>query len=239
MIAKALGFNNAECFDVIDACMSWLRAVSLIDSLFKTGKYKNALIVNAEFNMIEGGPLYPHNFCLAFEDQITYILPSFTIGEAATACLLVPKQSDNFHFNFHSKPELADLCTISLKGYEEFCHPENKIGKNGIMSFTSFGGELHINGQQEIHKVFNKNMKNVDIVFTHASSKSAWHSYGQKAGIAEKIYHIYQNTGNLVSASVPTAISLAIEENKLKRGDKVLCWVGSAGMSFGTMDFTF
>ena len=59
MMAKSLGIVRAECFDVIDACMSWTRAVSLVDSLFKTGQYRNAMVVNAEFNMTEGGRYFP------------------------------------------------------------------------------------------------------------------------------------------------------------------------------------
>ncbi|MES2770699.1 MAG: 3-oxoacyl-ACP synthase [Pseudomonadota bacterium] len=210
MIAKALGFKNAECFDVIDACMSWARAMSLVDSLFKTGKYKNAMIVNAEFNMTEGGPLYPDNFNLEAKHQLEYLMPSFTIGEAATASLLFPHKPENFKFHFHAKPDLSDLCTIPMNGYEGFCHPTEKIGKNGAMRFTSFGHDLHEHADLELPlSIKNLPIKKseIDIVFTHASSKTAWTGYGKKAGISEKIYHIYQNTGNLVSASVPAAIS--------------------------------
>jgi hypothetical protein len=78
MMASTLGFVNAECFDVVDACMSWTRAMSIIDSLFKSGQYRNAMIVNAEFNMLAGGPLYPGNFALKNKAQIEYTLPSFT-----------------------------------------------------------------------------------------------------------------------------------------------------------------
>jgi 3-oxoacyl-[acyl-carrier-protein] synthase III len=242
MMASALGFRNAECFDVIDACMSWTRAMSLVDSLFKAGKYKNALIVNAEFNMFHGGPLYPSNFALKNQAQLEYTFPSFTIGEAATATLLLAKEPDNFSFSFHAKPETADLCTIPTHGYEGFCHPSEKIGRNGEFRFTSYGYDLHELLEQELPIELNKlpfPKKEIDIVFTHASSKAAWHRYGEKAGIADKIFHIYQNTGNLVSASIPAALSLAKKSGRLKRDDKVLCWVGSAGMSFNISSFKF
>lgn len=242
MLAKALGFKNAECFDIIDACMSWTRAMSLVDSLFKTGKYKNAMIVNAEFNMANNGPLYPSNFRLERREQLEHLMPSFTIGEAATATLLLPHQPDNFKFNFHAKPELSDLCTIPMHGYEGFCHPTEKIGKNGPMRFTSYGHELHEHAEKELPiSLTNSKIEKdkVDIVFTHASSKAMWHRYGEKVGLSEKIHHIYQDTGNLVSASIPAAISTAKEAEKIKRGDRVLCWIGSAGMSFGTSSFVY
>jgi 3-oxoacyl-[acyl-carrier-protein] synthase III len=241
MMASTLGFINAECFDVVDACMSWTRAMSIIDSLFKCGQYRNAMIVNAEFNMLAGGPLYPGNFALKNQAQIEYTLPSFTIGEAATATLLVANEPDNFDFAFRGKPQVSDLCTIPIPGYEGFCHPSERIGKNGDMRFTSFGHELHKNSD-ELSAVLAKlpiPKKDIDIVFTHASSKAAWHGYGEKAGIEDKMYHIYPETGNLVSASIPAAIAMAKESGELKRGDRVLCWVGSAGMSFNVSSFRF
>ncbi|MET3449731.1 3-oxoacyl-[acyl-carrier-protein] synthase III C-terminal domain-containing protein [Ralstonia sp. 1138] len=241
MLASALGFTKAECFDIVDACMSWTRAMSIVDGLFKSGQYRNALIVNAEFNMQAGGPLYPANFALKNQAQIEYTLPSFTIGEAATATLIVAKEPDNFSFAFRGKPEVSDLCTIPMPGYEGFCHPSDRIGKNGEMRFTSFGHELHKNSE-ELSDVLAKiavPKNEIDIVFTHASSKAAWHGYGVSAGIEDRMYHIYPETGNLVSASIPAAISLAMESGRLKRGDRVLCWVGSAGMSFNSSSFRF
>ncbi|REG50531.1 3-oxoacyl-[acyl-carrier-protein] synthase III [Paraburkholderia sp. BL6669N2] len=241
MMASTLGFVNAECFDVVDACMSWTRAMAIIDSLFKSGQYRSAMIVNAEFNMLAGGPLYPGNFALKSQAQIEYTLPSFTIGEAATATLLVAKEPDNFTFAFRAKPAVSDLCTIPIPGYEGYCHPTERIGKNGDMRFTSFGHELHKNSD-ELSAVLTKlpvPKKDIDIVFTHASSKAAWQGYGAKVGIDDKMYHIYPETGNLVSASIPAAISLAKDGGRLKRGDRVLCWVGSAGMSFNVSSFKF
>jgi 3-oxoacyl-[acyl-carrier-protein] synthase III len=81
--------------------------------------------------------------------------------------------------------------------------------------------------------------KEIDIVFTHASSKAAWRGFGAKARIEDKMYHVYQETGNLVSASMPAAISMAKESCQLKRSDRVLCWIGSAGMSFNISSFRF
>jgi len=123
MIANALGFHKAQCFDIVDACMSWARGLHLVDSLFKSGAYRNAIIINAEFNMIENGPFFPRNFALKNEEHIYYTFPSYSIGEAATATLLIHKEPENFAFNFSTLPDLADLCTIPLDGYEDFCHP--------------------------------------------------------------------------------------------------------------------
>jgi len=198
--------------------------------------------VNAEFNMVEGGPLYPANFALKHREQLEYTLPSFTIGEAATATLLLPHEPDNFQFTFHSKPELADLCTIPVSGYESFCRPGDGVGKLGIDQFTAFGSQLHEHLDRELPKVLKStgiNIDDVDIVFVHTSSKTEWQRYGEGSGIGEKIYHAYGEVGNVVSASIPAAMALGKTERRLRRSDRVLCWMGSAGMSFSTNNFIF
>ncbi len=242
MAAKALGFARAECFDVIDACMSWTRAMSLVDSLFKTRGYRSALIVNAEFNMTEGGPLFPANFALKTPEQLEYALPSYTIGEVATATLLVPQQPDNFRFNFLSRPDLADLCTIPTAGFEGFCSPSYHVGRLGIGRFTAMGAKLHENLDKELPKVLaaaGDRPDDFDIAFTHTSSQAEWQRYGEKSGIAHKIYHTYHQIGNVVSASIPATMALARQEGRLKKGDRVLSWMGSAGMSFNVTTFNF
>lgn len=240
MIAKALGIVNAECFDVIDACMSWTRAISIVDSLFKTGKYKNALVVNAEFNMTAGGPLFPGNFSLESVGQLEYALPSYTIGEAATATLLMPDAPDNFSITFHSKPALADLCTIPGNGFEGFCEPADAIGKMGVGHFTALGGDLHFHLEQELPHLLDRlkmACEDADIVFTHTSSSAEWHKAGEKHGFAEKLYHLYPNTGNVVSASIPASLAQAKIDGRLKPEDRVVLLMGSAGMSFAAGSF--
>ncbi len=239
-VAHSLGMNRVRCFDLTDACMSWSAALQVVDSLFKAGAYKNAMIVNGEFT-VTAGPLID-NYSLKNNDQLVYTFPTFTVGEAATCTILTPDDSANFSFSFSSRADLSDLCVIPLPGYEKYCDLTEKMASNGPMHFTSYGVNLHQTAAIEATELFRNlpdSKKELDIVFTHASSKAEWHKYGQAIGIEDKIYHIYQKTGNLVSASVPAAMVLAKEEGKLKSNDKVLVWVGSAGMSFSAINFSF
>ena len=242
MVARALGFTRAECFDVIDACMSWTRAMSLVDSLFKTRGYRSAMIVNAEFNMTHGGPLYPANFALEGPEQLEYALPSYTIGEVATATLLLPQRPDNFRFTFHSRPEFADLCTIPTEGFEGFCKPTYHIGRLGVGRFTAVGAALHQNLTRELPVLLAKAEvaeSQADIVLTHSSSSTEWTKACEKHNFSQKIFHTYPNPGNIVSASIPTALARAKSEGRLERGTRVLSLMGSAGMSFAATTFAY
>lgn len=242
MVAKSLGMHNAQCFDVIDACMSWTRALSLVDSLFKAGKFRNALVVNAEFNMIEGVAGFPENYAVRDFGELNYLLPSYTIGESATATLLLPDQPDNFSIAIHSRPDLADLCMIPTAGHEGYYKVSEAVAALGEGRFTARGTELHDRLSEELPALIRDAgayPAQADVVFTHSSSMPAWTGVGRQHGFAEKIFHIYPETGNVVSASIPSAMALAARAGKLSKGDQVMFLMGSAGMSFALAKFVY
>lgn len=242
ILAKTLGIHNAECFDILDACMSWTRALSLANSLFKTREIRNALIVNAEFNVIENSQGVLETGRVRHLHELDYLLPSYTIGEAATATLLLPGNSDNLAITFHSKPDFAHLCMIPADGYEGFFKVDQAGAQYGVGRFTAFGREIHDRIAEELPVAMAKSRikpAEADIVFTHASSKTAWDRIGQQHGFAGKIFHIYPETGNVVSASIPAAMARARDAGKLAKKNRVAFLMGSAGMSFSTGGFLY
>jgi len=240
--AAALGIPRAQCFDVLDACMSWTRAAQIVQGLFATGACRTALVVNAEFNTRPSGPVFPDVFRLPNADAIAWSFPAYTIGEAATATLLTADDDDPWTFEFASRADLADLCNIPMEGYAEYSLPSDKVARNGVHRFTSFGFEMHEAGHQEALDV----LKRLDVpkeeaamLVTHSSSRRYWQDMADEAGLGERIFHVFQETGNIVSASVPAALALASEQGRLRRGDRALGWIGSAGMSFSAFSFVY
>lgn len=242
ILAKTLGIHNAECFDILDACMSWTRSLSLANSLFKTKKLRNALILNAEFNVIGNAEGVLETGKVRHLHELDYLLPSYTIGEAATATLLRPTDAENFSITFHSRPDLAHLCMIPAEGYEGFFEINHETAQYNPGRFTAFGREIHDRISEELPLVMAKSKIRpieADIIFTHTSSKAAWDRIGQQHGFAEKIFHIYPETGNVVSASIPAAMAMAQDAGKLTKKSRVAFLMGSAGMSFSTGGFIY
>lgn len=237
-IARALDFGHVECFDVVDACMSWVRSVHLAEHLLQAGRYRSVLIVSAEFNINGSDAVFPSVFKLRHPDALAWSFPAFTLGEAAAAMILCADNRPPWEFHFASRPDLSTLCNIPLSCYEGYCRPSDQIAKNGVSHFTSFGFELHEHARSEAAAVFRKlNTPTSQLVsvFTHASSKRDWDLMAEQVGIRERLWSIYPQTGNLGSASVPVAMSSAIEARALTRGNSFAVWVGSAGMSFGAL----
>lgn len=235
MLAHALGWQRVECFDILDACMSWMRALQIGQRLIESGRYRRVMVVNGEFNGMPDGPLYPANFQLHNEQELQRIFASYTIGNAATATILSAAPENHWDWGFISRPDLADLCTLPGKNWDQYCIPKEKIAANGTLRFTSYGAELHEKGADVIVPLWHEVIKapeTIKAVFTHASSWREWHKFAGEVGMADRLHCVYPDYGNLVSASVPAALALAQQAGHISRGDRIALWVGSAGMSF-------
>jgi len=240
MVGAAFGMPTAHCFDIVDACMSWTRAAFIVSNLLESGQYKNALIVNCECNMRYGGRLNPGCFRLSSADEVEWNFPAYTVGEAATATLFQRDNSRPWEFHFLSAANFSDLCSLPLDGFDRYCKPGPRVGRNGPNQLTSFGSDLFRAGQGLGVEVFNQLSTphdEIKAIFPHAASKRLWWDMGKEIGVADKIRFVYPYYGNLVSASVPTAMAEAWNEGAISEGDTLAGWVGSAGISFASFAF--
>ena len=237
--AGAMGMQ-CSCFDIADACMSWIRALEISYEYLKSGRYKTIMILNGEFNIHHG---LPDNFKVKNLRQIEYTFPTYTIGEAATATIVTASDAE-WKFTFKTLPELCDLCTIPLDGYEAFVDPSHRLAKNGVYNFVSYGREMFANADQVLAPLVQEavgDLHKPDIYFPHAASDAAYLTAANRIGIPEdKMYtKVFPAYGNLVSASIPTAVDMAVKEGRLKRGDRVVFCPASAGMVYGVVQFVY
>jgi 3-oxoacyl-[acyl-carrier-protein] synthase III len=241
-VAQALGMDRVHCFDVMDGCMSWSRAADLVQSLFRSGRYRRALIVNGEFILRKGGMIYPHNFALERYEDISWSFPGLTAGEVATATVLSHDADCAWEFCFSARTDLADLCTVPTDGYQDYCRPSARIGKNGIGHFTTFGSEIQSLGAKDLVDVFRRLQTPRDeirVIFPHSATKTGWDGFAAACGVEDRMFHVYDRCGNVGSASIPTGMALAVKEGRLRRGDRAAAWLASAGMSFAAYSFTY
>jgi acyl-CoA:acyl-CoA alkyltransferase len=242
VLAHAIGLHDVECFDIKQACDGWSKAVRIASAFIDAGTYRNVMIVNAEFPMTPGFGIYPQLFQLQTDDQLEYRFPGYTLGEAAAAMILAPDPTIRWVFHNKSCNDLYDLCTITMPWCREQPLPSPRIAKDGPCVFTSYGADLRKHGMPLAIETFGNSgidTAEIDVLFTHSSSKADWAEGARRVGLSNRIYDIYAECGNVVSAAVPAAIALAETRSDLKRGQRVATWVASAGMSFTTSAFQF
>lgn len=238
--ADAMGLA-CPCFDVLDACMSWVRALEIASKYLACGGYRHILIVNAECNAYECG--YPEILRIPSPESLNHAFAAFTIGEAATATI-VSRSDDAWSFRFRAVPQWAGLCSIPLPGYRDYCVPDAATAPGGEHRFVSFGArlfEVAIGGLAELIGECVADAAQPDIWFPHCAAAGPYPRIAATWGIdPRKVYlDSFRDYGNLVSASIPAAIHQAAARGVLRRGDRVVLCPASAGLALAVVQFIY
>ncbi|MFQ5929876.1 MAG: 3-oxoacyl-ACP synthase III family protein, partial [Acidobacteriota bacterium] len=231
LFQSELGLTSATCFDVLDACASWIRGLAIAKSFLAEKIYKLIMILNCEFNFREYVDLKV-NSTRDLENSFS----GFTIGEAATATLVTADGfSDESYFSFKTWGEKHGLCKIPLPNAADFS-PNSGADRLEPMSFFTIPGELLSFTIRKMVSHFKETQaiasKCHDIVIGHAVSVSSTLKVAQLLKIDPScVFETHSRFGNTVSASLPLALAVAEAEGKLRRGMRVLLVMGSAGVT--------
>ncbi len=239
LFQSELGLKSATCFDVMDACASWIRSLAIAKSFLAQKAYKLVMILNCEFTFREYA-----NFDFKSSQDLENAFSAFTIGEAATATLLTADGSDDdSFFSFKTWGEKHGLCKIPLPNADDFS-PANSSDGLKPMSFFTMPGELLsftvrklVNHFRESQAIANKVH---EIVIGHAVSVGCTARVVKLLNLDPKsVFETHSRFGNTVAASLPLALAVAEAEGKLVRGMRVLLLMGSAGVSTAVGSFTY
>jgi 3-oxoacyl-[acyl-carrier-protein] synthase III len=231
-LQRAVGATNASCFDVLEACASWVRALELADALMRAGRYRNVLVAGVEAGM---------QACLGLTDAPFTVsdehLAGFTIGEAATATLVTP-EGPALDCRIASFGDAFDTCMIPLANADAFLEadlgPVPQAGR-----FMSHGDRLFRRAIMETVDICRRKLAEIgsdeiNLFILHGASERASEIVRQALG-APKHKWLCGHTvfGNTVSMSMPTALRHAEDKGLIRRGDRIMFVVASAGISAG------
>ena len=223
------GMTNATGFDILDACLSWMRALHISYHFIKNGVYKNIMVLNAEFNYEYHGPIKS-------PDEVAFRFAQLTIGESATATVLSPGNGFIPHFEFKTDASQHGLCKIPLPGINSYSDAE-RCPELDPLVFFAYSAELFNMAKSMIPELYLSSpelqKRNCDIAFGHSASKSLIDSLAKELHFEDKAVNVFPQFGNTVSASIPTAMCWALDQGRMKRDMEMKLFMGSAGFSAG------
>ncbi len=237
LFQSELGLKSATCFDVLDACASWIRSLSIAKSFLTQKMYKLVMIINCEFNFREYA-----NFEFKDDQELENSFSAFTIGEAATATLVGPEEGeDESLFTFKTWGEKHGLCKIPLPNAADFSPNGERLrpmsfftAPSELLSFTIRKLVAHFKETRVLAEKFH------DIIIAHAVSVPSTVKTVTLMGIdVARLFETHARFGNTVSASLPLALAVAEAEGKLERGMQVLLVMGSAGVTTALGSFRY
>ena len=215
--------------DLNSVCVSFLFGFDIARLYIEQGIYNNVLVVSAELC----------SRVLNWKDKNSAIL----FGDASAAVVLTASSEDEGSeviFSYFAT-DGSKRNEITIKGggieylpHKTFDHPElNMFEMNGLASFRNSMSVANL----LFDTLFQGSKLSKDdykcIVF-HQANLPGLKKFINKVNIPfEKWYIDIDKYGNTASASIPLALSEAIEDKTIKRGDRIILAAVGAGFSWG------
>jgi 3-oxoacyl-[acyl-carrier-protein] synthase-3 len=218
-VQAALGINDCVAFDVHAVCTGFLYALTVADSMLRSGTATKALVIGAEtFSRI-----------LDWEDRGTCVL----FGDGAGALVLSAEESESgiLATRLHADGRHNDLLFV-----------------DGGPSTTGTVGKLRMKGREVFrHAVVNLadvlnevlaaaglTSADVDWVVPHQANARILDATAKKLGLpAEKVVVTVDRHANTSAASVPLALDTAVRDGRIKRGDLIVLEAMGGGFTWG------
>jgi len=224
---RALGFEGIPSFSIHCTCLSFITAFNTASSLIESGVYNRILIISSDRGTIGRNFNEPESASL--------------LGDGAAAVVLEPsntlEKSQLIYFNMKTWPSGANLTEVRGGGTNKHPQgPETTISDN---LFTMDGPAIYKIARKQVYKMMLKTLKatglereDIDWIIPHQASGKAVEAYISSGGFKpEKVVNIISKYGNCVAASVPMALSIAVNDGRIKRGETVLLIGTGAGLS--------
>jgi 3-oxoacyl-[acyl-carrier-protein] synthase-3 len=224
-VQNALDIHHGAAFDLQAVCSGFIFALATADNFLCSGAFKRALVIGAEtFSRI-----------LDWNDRGTCVL----FGDGAGAIVLDAQQQSGV------KPDRGVLTThLRSDGRHK-----SKLYVDGGPSSTQTVGHLRMEGREvfkhavgmitdvivDAFKASGITADDIDWFVPHQANKRIIDASAHKLHIApQKVVLTVDLHGNTSAASIPLALSVAVADGRLKRGDLVLLEAMGGGFTWGS-----
>jgi len=223
-VQAALGINHGVAFDIQAVCSGFVFALATADNFLRCGSAKRALVIGAEtFSRI-----------LDWNDRGTCVL----FGDGAGAVVLEVQE------NWGTSADRGVLTThLRSDGRHK-----SKLYVDGGPSSTQTVGHLRMEGREvfkhavsmitgviiDAFAASGTTANDINWFVPHQANKRIIDASAQKLHLApEKVVLTVDLHGNTSAASIPLALSTAVADGRIKRGDLVLLEAMGGGFTWG------
>jgi 3-oxoacyl-[acyl-carrier-protein] synthase-3 len=225
-IQNRLGMHHGFAFDMQAVCSGFVYAVATADLYIRGGLAKRVLVIGSEtFSRI-----------LDWSDRSTCVL----FGDGAGALVLEAEEGAG---------AITDRGVLAASLRSDGAH-KDKLFVDGGPSTTGTVGHLRMEGREVfkhavgmitdvIEATFGEagiTAQDLDWFVPHQANKRIIDASAKKLGIAEeKVVVTVDLHGNTSAASVPLALSVAVADGRIKKGDLVLLEAMGGGFTWGAV----
>ncbi|HET6197961.1 MAG TPA: beta-ketoacyl-ACP synthase III [Acetobacteraceae bacterium] len=220
-VQAALGVTRGFGFDIAAACAGFIYALSVADSMIRTGQARGALVIGSEV----------YSRILNWQDRGTCVL----FGDGAGCVFLRAGEGSDrgiLSTHLHAQGSLGDILYVDgavgrhdrpghlvMNGREVFRHAVVRLAE-------AVEEALAANGLTQ---------RDVDWLVPHQANLRIIDAMGRKLGLpAERVVVTVDRHANTSAASVPLALAEARQDGRIRNGDLVLLEALGGGLTWGS-----
>ncbi len=220
LIQGRLGIrNNCPAFDVQAVCSGFVYALSVADSMIKTGAAKTALVIGAE-TMSRITDWTDRSNCILWGDGAGAV-----ILQASTEAGII---ATHLHADGSYDKLLNVPNGVSKQGEDKTVKMEgNAVFKMAVNTLDQIVDEtLAANGMQK---------SDVDWLVPHQANIRILQATAKKLDMdMDKVVITVDKHGNTSAASIPLALDVAVRDGRIQRGQVILMEAFGGGFTWGS-----
>ncbi|MGG4035827.1 beta-ketoacyl-ACP synthase III [Paenibacillus cisolokensis] len=227
LLQEKLGAKQAAAFDLSAACSGFIYGLATVSSMIASGMYERALVVGAE--------------CLSrvtdYTDRNTCIL----FGDGAGAVVLgrVPEGRGFRSFELGADGAGGELLKICGGGSRLPATAESVAGRRHFIEMAGsevfkFAVRIMGSAAEEALRKAGMDKSDIDLLVPHQANIRIIQSALNRLDLPEEKCMInLDRYGNVSAASIPIALAEAVEEGRVKEGDRIVMVGFGGGLTWG------
>ncbi len=222
ILQNKLGANGCPAFDVQAVCSGFVYALTVADSMIRSGAASRALVVGAEvFSRL-----------LNFEDRTTCVL----FGDGAGAVVLEASEEPGIlATDLHADGQHVGILCVpgNVSGGDVMGSP--MLTMDGQAVFKLAVGVLEKAARAVLEKA-GKTEVDIDWLVPHQANIRIMQSTAKKLKLPmDKVIVTVAEHGNTSAASIPLALDEGVRSGKIKKGDTVMLEGVGGGFTWGAV----
>jgi 3-oxoacyl-[acyl-carrier-protein] synthase-3 len=221
-IQSKLGIKGTGCIDLYAACAGFVYGLQIAHGFANTGVYKKILVIGAE-TLTKSTDFTDRTSCILF-------------GDAAGAAIVEPSDKE-FLLAFNSGTDGEYGADLYLTHKNKIINDQEVktnglIVQNGKTVFKWAVGNIPTKIRELLDKA-EMTLDDLDYVIPHSANLRILEAIAKDLNLPmDKIPESVTDHGNTSTASIPIAIEKAINDGRIKTGDKLLIIGFGGGLTF-------
>jgi 3-oxoacyl-[acyl-carrier-protein] synthase-3 len=222
MVQNGLGMRHGFAFDVQAVCAGFLYALTTANSMIASGQANRILVIGAEtFSKLMDWT--DRGTCVLFGDGAGAMLIAAQKDKTSDRGILATAlRSDGRYKDILFMDGGVSMQTtghLRMQGKEVFRHAVEKLSNTALKAIEQAG----------------LTTDDVDWIVPHQANKRILEGMSKRLKVPmERVVMTVNNHGNTSAASIPLAMSVAVQDNRIKQDDIVVTGAIGGGLAWGT-----